>query len=174
MTDENNNLYAQGDANNSVFTKKNSKFSSKIKDYEDNLMYSQEDYFHVKQDSRQTDKKVIKFNILYTFNGEQRIKNFEIQVGRKLRVSELMTQGIELFNEYCRSSKTPLRLQTVNFDSYCIKPSEASGVPDYDMPKVDKNSLVFNTDIEEMSLIYGKKDLEVHNENSCPKICIIL
>jgi hypothetical protein len=82
--------------------------------------------------------------------------NIEIQ--ENSTINDLIRISLNAINTYLENIKSNKRLK-YNIDNYQIKPSKKNGQPKLDLPALNKQTLVSETQINSFSLIYKPEDV---------------
>lgn len=126
----------------------------------------------------------IKINLMINNNSkpeESDIYSINIEIPSFFKISDLVRQCVDLFNDKFIKEKSMYRLNQ-QYKNYFLKPSKKTGRPDINMPsnfrlylflEFNNSVLVNDTQIFNFSLIYKEDDLIViHKPKKCQN-CLI-
>lgn len=77
----------------------------------------------------------MKINILLNYKGNEEIKDIKMEIPSFYKISDLVRQSVDLFNNLFVEEKSVFRLAQ-NYNNFILKPSKKTGKPDMDMPSM--------------------------------------
>ncbi len=102
----------------------------------------------------------MKINIITKFDKEKTVlSSFTIEIPGDRKIKNLIEISRDKFNEYFHEKGMKLMLVNKPKNNFELRPSKKNGQPKLDLPSIDGESYVCDTQIHQFSFIYCDEDL---------------
>lgn len=106
----------------------------------------------------------VKISIITKIDKDSNIlSSFSSEIPGDTRIKKLIELSIDKFNEYFREKGMNILLIN-NLKNYELRPSKKNGQPKMDLPSIEGECYVCDTQINQFALIYREEDLIRINE----------
>ena len=102
--------------------------------------------------------QTVNIKLFYYIN--EQIKNIEIIINENNTIFDFIRFSINLINENLKQEKFGFKLNNKNIEKYQIKIAKKNGMPNFDYPSFNKNTIIKNCKSEKLCLIW------IENENN--------
>ena len=102
--------------------------------------------------------QTVNIKLFYYIN--EQIKNIEIIINENNTIFDFIRFSINLINENLKQEKFEFKLNNKNIEKYQIKIAKKNGMPNFDYPSFNKNTIIKNCKSEKLCLIW------IENENN--------
>ena len=110
--------------------------------------------------------QTVNIKLFYYIN--KQIKNIEIIINENNTIFDFIRFSINLINENLKQEKFEFKLNNKNIEKYQIKIAKKNGMPNFDYPNFNKNTILKNCKSEKLCLIWNDNEnnyLIKNNEN---------
>ena len=102
--------------------------------------------------------QTVNIKLFYYIN--EQIKNIEIIINENNTIFDFIRFSINLINENLKQENFGFKLNNKNIEKYQIKIAKKNGMPNFDYPSFNKNTIIKNCKSEKLCLIW------IENENN--------
>ena len=102
--------------------------------------------------------QTVNIKLFYYIN--EQIKNIEIIINENNTIFDFIRFSINLINENLKQENFDFKLNNKNIEKYQIKIAKKNGMPNFDYPSFNKNTIIKNCKSEKLCLIW------IENENN--------